>query len=63
MYVFKPQTNLCEPVENLVLAEIATSLLLDQLRKIAPICKVHHNAKMAFFSFVNFAESDNIRMV
>jgi hypothetical protein len=63
MHMLHAQTNLSEPIEDLSLCKVSTPLLLDQLRKIATIGKVHNDAQVSFFGFVHFAESDDVWVI
>ena len=63
MTVLHTQTHLRKPVQDLGLAEIAPSLLLQLARQVTAICIVHNDAQLTFLGFEYFNELDNIWML
>jgi hypothetical protein len=69
--VFDGEANLSEPVQHLILGEELHStrgvfnfgLRFDFGLQVTIVTVVHHDAKFAFFSFVNFSEAGDIRVV
>ncbi len=71
MAMLQRQANLSEPVEYLIFREVlelacarlVLVLVLDLGLKVAIVCVIHDNAQLAFLRFVNFAESNDVRVV
>ena len=65
MDVFDGQTDLCEPIQNLVFREEPSLLLLclDHATQIASIRVIHHNAQLAPFRLIHLLEPDDVRVV
>jgi hypothetical protein len=69
--VFHGQTDLSEEVKHLILSEVLKDasfrlllmLVLDLGLEVAIVCVVHDYAQLAFLSFINFPETDNIWML
>ena len=72
MNMFKRQTYLCEPVENMVLGPVLqlTSIFVSRLvlflytpLEITAISEVHDDAKLTLFSFVDLPEPHDVGVV
>lgn len=70
--VLQCQTNLCEPIQNMVLApilQLPSSLLLLLILvlypslKVSAVCVVHDNAEFSLLGFVNLAETYDVRVL
>ena len=69
MNMFKSKTNLSKPIKYMVLIPILQStsilfscfiLFFDYTLEISTISIVHYYAQLAFLSFINFPETNNI---
>jgi len=63
VHVLHAEADLREPVEELALGEVAPALVLDSLGQVAAVRVVHHDAEVALFGLVRFAEPHNTGVV
>ena len=72
MNMLECEANLCEPIQNMILApilQLSPSLLLGFILifntslQITSICVVHDNAQFAFLRLVNFTEPHDVWML
>jgi len=62
MDVFHAKTDLSEPVKYLGLRKWLSLLIFAFLLQIATVSKIHDDAQLALFCFVNFNEVDDVWM-
>ena len=63
VHVFHAETDLGEPVEDLLFFEELAFLLNYPLVQVSAICEVHHDAEVLVLAFVHFAELYDVWVV
>ena len=63
MNVLHSEAYLSEPIEDLVLRERSTALVLDPFLQITTVAVVHDDAKLASLSFEDLNKGHDVRMI